>query len=95
MKLNDLVNMCEQKFVCPKCGGTHFGSSNIEEKFCTRHCHGSDMSNGCGYSWNESDDDKHLFLSYKDIKKYIDRYEPDGVENKWYKNTFKIELEVL
>jgi len=43
------------KFKCPQCGGWQFGSSGHPDKTMLGHCHGSNLSGGCGYIWNRGD----------------------------------------
>ena len=58
-KIIDIYTFGAPKFVCPKCGGSFFGSSRDIEGKITRHCHGSANSGGCGYEWPEEDDERH------------------------------------
>lgn len=48
----------EETFVCPKCGSTHFGTSNYSAKgempFTRGHCHGP----GCHYWWDRGEDSR-------------------------------------
>jgi hypothetical protein len=55
-------------FICPQCGGTYFGSEQLSDGTLMRYCHGSGTGYPCGYSWHQSKDDEHLFVSYIYIK---------------------------
>ncbi len=47
-------------FVCPKCGGTYFGSSQQADGSMVRHCHGDAYSSGCGFSFPVAEDAKYF-----------------------------------
>jgi hypothetical protein len=55
-------------FICPKCGGTYFGSTMQSDGSFMRHCHGSGTGYGCGFSWHESSDKKYFYVLYDDAK---------------------------
>lgn len=64
----------DEEFVCPKCGSTHFGSSEIDNpKGMTRHCN-DQYGVACSYTWHESDDYKYRKL-IKIYKKKEAEYE--------------------
>lgn len=54
-------------FVCPSCGWTYFGSELREDGTTIRHCHGI----GCKFSWKESDDEKHAYVSFMFLEKLV------------------------
>jgi len=60
------------KFVCPRCGGTHYGSSELADGSLMRYCHGiAHSSRGCGYTWHQTEDEQHVYLAYLSVKEHL------------------------
>ena len=57
------------KLICEQCGSAYYGSSQNEDGSLTRHCHGGAYGVRCDNKWHESEDDKHLYVSWDEIKK--------------------------
>jgi len=52
------LDLNELEFQCPKCGGYKWGTSGMNRDFSVwvGRCHGSDVSDGCGFTWPRSED---------------------------------------
>jgi predicted RNA-binding Zn-ribbon protein involved in translation (DUF1610 family) len=53
------------KFVCPQCGGTRVDlpSLSMKDFSIVRAC------SACGFRWQDSDDEKYVFISWKEAGK--------------------------
>lgn len=49
------------QFMCPKCYGTWFGTSNALSEHCVRHCHNEHR---CGCHWKGTDDECRRVADY-------------------------------
>ncbi len=54
--------MSDKQFMCPRCGGTKWGTSNIvaDRTKWIGHCEGGKGYVGCGFRWNRARDDIKL-----------------------------------
>ena len=57
--MSDHFGQCS--FICPKCGCTYYGTSQIGSNNEKGHCHGP----GCKFTWPRSEDGEHFYLTVK------------------------------
>jgi len=65
----------DQKFQCPLCGGSSFGSVLLDPEkpaisSMHRYCHGNDAGDGiagCGFNWHDKDDWKYFLVDGKKL----------------------------
>lgn len=50
------------EFRCPRCGGSHFGSTQLKDESYERHCHGGRHSASCSFTWSEKDDYRYFLV---------------------------------
>lgn len=65
------------EFVCPKCGGSRFGTSGCTGPVSKMigHCHGGLGGVGCGFSWPRSEDWRHFTITLRPTREEYQRYE--------------------
>lgn len=64
-----------QRFQCPRCGGSSFGSILLDPEHLVmspmhRYCHGNDAGDGvagCDFNWPDEDDWKHFLVEGKKL----------------------------
>lgn len=88
--------MTGERFRCPKCGGSSFGSicdaADPLNKPMHRYCHGNDAGDGqagCKFDWPDTDDWKYFLvngarLSQADYKAFRDRLRGMSIEGRPY-----------
>jgi hypothetical protein len=47
-------------FICPECGSTRFGSTQLPDGTLRRTCQGEEIA--CAFQWPASDDHKYFFV---------------------------------